>query len=186
VFVYAKTIVAGRRRGTLEVYSSGRYLTVTGNNLTWLPDVINDAQIAIDEMWAQYLAEKPRATPLRRSGVALAEDDCAILERARTAANGTAFRDLYDRGDLTRYADDHSRADLALIGMLAFWFGADAARIDRAFRGSTLYRAKWDERRGAQTYGERTIEEALQSSRASFGESVPRKGSRFTLRPPKC
>jgi hypothetical protein len=44
---------------------------------------------------------------------------------------------------------------------LAFWAGGDAGRIDRLFRQSGLYRPKWDERRGQETYGQHTIATAL-------------------------
>ena len=44
--------------------------------------------------------------------------------------------------------------------LLAFW-DRDAGRIDRLFRESGLYRTRWDEHRGAGTYGSRTIATAL-------------------------
>jgi putative DNA primase/helicase len=56
--------------------------------------------------------------------------------------------------------DDNSVADLALCAMLAFWT-QDPTQMDRLFRQSGLMRPKWDETHGAQTYGERTIVEAL-------------------------
>lgn len=53
-----------------------------------------------------------------------------------------------------------SEADLAFCIILAFWT-QDPVQIDRLFRDSRLLRPKWDEKRGAQTYGELTIAEAL-------------------------
>ncbi|MBL8247994.1 MAG: DUF927 domain-containing protein, partial [Candidatus Competibacter sp.] len=60
---------------------------------------------------------------------------------------------------------DHSAADLALLNLLAFWTGKDTARMDQLFRQSGLMRPKWDERRGEQTYGERTIASAISGTR---------------------
>jgi primase/DNA polymerase family protein len=91
--------------------------------------------------------------------VALSDDD--LLGKMRNAANGDRFASLYDMGYIGDYDDDHSRADSALCCLLAFWTGWDAPRMDTLFRASALRRDKWDERRGAQTYGERTIAFAI-------------------------
>jgi hypothetical protein len=52
-----------------------------------------------------------------------------------------------------------------LCRLLAFWTDRDAGRIDRLFRQSGLYLEKWEERHGAQTYGERTIDKAIAGCR---------------------
>lgn len=83
--------------------------------------------------------------------------DQDLLAMAEKASNGAKFQRLW-AGDFQRYyASDHSTADLALCTTLAFWTGRDAARIDRLFRQSGLFRPeKWDRR----DYRERTIEKA--------------------------
>ena len=88
-------------------------------------------------------------------------DDSTLLGKARAAGNGAKFRALFDQGNTTLYDGDDSSADLALCNLLAFWTGGDSARIDRLFRQSALYRDKWDEKRGAGTYGTRTIAKAV-------------------------
>ncbi len=70
-------------------------------------------------------------------------NDSQLIERAMAAKNGAQFAALW-LGDTSGYGGDHSSADLALCGMLAFWAGPDAGRIDRLFRQSGLYRQKWD------------------------------------------
>ncbi|MFR3973429.1 MAG: hypothetical protein ACLTZH_09265 [Subdoligranulum sp.] len=52
--------------------------------------------------------------------------------------------------------------------MLAFWLGADKTRMDAAFRSSGLYRPKWDERRGADTYGNLTLARAIADCREVY------------------
>src|SRR5262249_15434554 len=99
---------------------------------------------------------------------ALTSDDLKLLARARAAANGEAFSGLY-MGDRSGYPSP-SEADLALCNMLAFWTGRDADQIDRLFRQSALMRPKWDERHGAQTYGEMTIAKALAGGAESYGD----------------
>jgi len=66
------------------------------------------------------------------------------LNAPRTPETAT---DSNDGGPVTfPIMNDHSRADLALCGMLAFWCGGDPERIDRLFRRSDLMREKWDRR----------------------------------------
>jgi primase-polymerase (primpol)-like protein len=78
------------------------------------------------------------------------------------------FKNLWN-GNLAGYASQ-SEADLALCNFLAFWTRGDAARIDRLFRRSGLYRAKWEERHRAdgRTYGEMTIARAITPGHTSF------------------
>ena len=78
-----------------------------------------------------------------------------VVKKALAASNGARFSRLWN-GDTEGYGS-HSEADLALCGMLAFWTGGDAARIDTLFRQSGLYRKKWDRK----DYRNRTITEAL-------------------------
>ena len=91
--------------------------------------------------------------------------DTVILDKARAAKNGAKFTALW-AGDTTGYGSQ-SEADLAVCVRLAFWT-QDAAQIDRLFRQSGLLRPKWDEQRGAHTYGERTIAEALARQSAHY------------------
>lgn len=87
------------------------------------------------------------------------------IELAMNAKNGDKFRRLW-YGDMSDYPDssgrpDHTRADIALIKRLLFWFGPSG--VDAAFRSSALIRPKWDEKHfsGGETYGEMTIQTAL-------------------------
>jgi len=85
-------------------------------------------------------------------------DDATLLDKARNARNGAKFAALYDRGDIAGYKSQ-SEADAALCALLNYWTGNDAARVDRLFRRSALFRVdKWDSVRvkGA-TYGAATI-----------------------------
>lgn len=59
-------------------------------------------------------------------------------------------------GDKSTYENDHSSADLGLINQLSK-LGFNAEEADLVFRVSKLYRNKWDEFRGEQTYGELTL-----------------------------
>ena len=76
--------------------------------------------------------------------------------------NGDGIKALYD-GDTGNYPSQ-SEADLALCCHLAFWFKSNADTIDQAFRNSGLMRDKWDSKRGDTTYGQQTIEKAIEAT----------------------
>jgi hypothetical protein len=95
------------------------------------------------------------ALPAPRRALPLGDHE--VVERARAARNGDRFARLWG-GDCSLYGGDHSRADLALCGLLYFWTNGDRSRIDRLFRQSGLMRSKWDARRGDRSYGARTLD----------------------------
>ena len=74
------------------------------------------------EVFAERVARRTHnngSSPRPQVGLNL--DDCVLLDKARAAKNGAQFVALYDRGDISRYHNDDSAADLALCSMLAFW-----------------------------------------------------------------
>jgi hypothetical protein len=151
----------GRRKGAVEMYDYARFFTMTGWHLAGTPTTIKTRQKALSAFHSAIFGA-PRSThqhgPAPQAAGTPLLEDAVLLDKARAAQNGTRFTALWS-GDITGY-DSPSNADLALCVRLAFWT-QDAAQIDRLFRQSGLVRDKWDEKRGAQTYGERTIAEAL-------------------------
>jgi hypothetical protein len=95
-----------------------------------------------------------------------------VLRAARRAKNAAKFASLYDDGDIASYDYDDSRADLALIGMLAF-YTQDRDQLARLFASSALMRQKWDRR----DYRERTIDRALSKQRETYAWSMARRSS---------
>lgn len=167
------TKVEGAKR--VEVYSKGRFFTVTGRHLVGASRAVEERQAALDVLYARLWPTKTQH-PLRPSvsHASLAGfngDDDALVARAGAARNGEKFRGLW-AGDTSMNSGDESAADLALCSILAFWAGPDADRIDRLFRRSGLYRDKWDARRGARTYGQMTVERAVEGCR-EFHNAAP-------------
>jgi primase-polymerase (primpol)-like protein len=145
----------------IEMYSSRRFFTVTGRVIAGGARVIADRQVELTALHAEIFSQKAKAKPSTNgTGPVGGVDDEGLLARATKAKNGGKFSNLFYRGDTSDYGNDDSAADQALTNMLAFWT-TDKTQIDRLFRRSALKRAKWDERRGRQTYGERTIDSAL-------------------------
>lgn len=113
-----------------------------------------------DEEFAERNQHRTKQTGALPQRAPVDLEDGALLEVMWAAKNGGSVQRLY-HGDISGYPS-HSEADLALCSHLVFWSGGDPSRVDSLFRGSDLLRPKWDERRGAQTYGERTIDTAFQ------------------------
>jgi putative DNA primase/helicase len=160
---------SGRKRGTVEVYETERFLTLTGHHLTGTPTTIELRQAELDAFHARVFGDRQHADAgPTLPPVPIALDDQALLDKAMTAKNGQTFWRLY-RGDTSAHNDDDSSADLALGNYLAFWYGRDPARMDRVFRASGLYRDKWDRQySNGETYGERTIALACRDCREVY------------------
>jgi putative DNA primase/helicase len=171
----------GRKKGPVEIYSDGRYFTVTGSHLDGTPTEVHGRQEALDELHAQVFgagkSSRPTVAVTEPSPNSLSDE--SIIGRARNAKNGDKFSRLWT-GDFSQY-NSPSEADLALCMMLAFWTGRDADRIDSLFRLSKLFRPKWDERHSANgcTYGQLTIETAVDGTHEVWSQPIapPNGGS---------
>lgn len=165
-----------RRRGNVEVYGPGspRFFTFTGQHIDGTPADLVHRQEQLETVHACYVAKPtaPVATVTSSSPSTLAIPDAELLDRARRAANGDAFRALYDHGDLFSYNGDDSSADLALCSHLAFWCGPDRERIETLFSASALgQRDKWHDR---SDYRERTIAKVLSTLTTWYQPGVGR------------
>ena len=148
----------GRKKGDVEMYSYARFFTMSGSHLPGTPPSVEARQEALTALHVAVFGpqDAPRTPP---QGNTVTLEDSALLAKAQAARNGAKFTQLW-AGETALHGGDDSAADLALCNLLAFWT-QDASQMDRLFRASGLMRAKWDARRGDQTYGERTIQEAL-------------------------
>jgi hypothetical protein len=148
------------RRGAFELYDTARFFCMTGHRVPDFSGEVEDRQEEVSRLYARLFP----ATCSPRSGPSTADnipaDDVELIRRAHAAEDGHKFDALWN-GNLSAYDHDASRADLVLYAMLARWTGGEATRIDRLFRRSKLYRAKWDTPRGTSTYGALTIQKAL-------------------------
>jgi putative DNA primase/helicase len=140
----------GKKRNDAEVYSSGRYFTFTGN-VEFKPDGPLGELIETRRLVLARINMEP-------------DPEEALLERARKAKNGAKFKKLFDDGDISSYPSA-SEAELRLASILCFWFGRDAALIERLMRRSALDRSKWDENPG---YLPRTIVKAIRDCKEVF------------------
>ena len=161
----------------LEVYvGRNRFMTVTGYKMPSCdyPIEVRDREVEIvlekymlrSQKAAKPPKEKPTIPP-----VTLSDDE--IIAKASNAKNGEEFTRLW-RGDTAGF-NSHSEADLKLCSTLAFWCSGNQAQVDRLFRKSGLMRPKWDELRGAMSYGQSTLKKAVQGCKNFFGQTPKKK-----------
>ena len=147
-----------RRKGNVEMYSSGRYFICTGNLYNQKYSQIRDCTESIKILHNKYLpSDTPKA--VARQFVAIDMDDHEVIDKARNCKSGYLFNILYS-GNWQGVYSSQSEADLALCNQLAFWTQKNQTQMDRIFRSSGLMRPKWDEKRGNTTYGAITIGKA--------------------------
>lgn len=140
----------------IEMYESGRYLTITGNHLAGTPDTIEERSNELLAIYNQYKkkpapkqSRKPAPTPLDLS-------DQELLQKMFASKLGPDIQALWNG---THGMEDESRADYNLLSHLAFWTGKDANRMEALFDQSALgSREKWQER---TDYRQRTIDAAI-------------------------
>ena len=147
-----------RRKGNVEMYSSGRYFICTGNIYNADYKEVKDCTDTIKILHNKYL---PSAVPKAelRPNIVTDISDQEVIDKARNSRSGQIFNMLYSGSWESLYASQ-SEADLAFCNQLAFWTARNAEQMDRIFRTSRLFRAKWDSKRGGDTYGNITIQRA--------------------------
>ncbi len=158
------------RKDRVELYDAERFFTWTGQQLAGTPTTIERRQAALTHLYRElFPTTSPPLVPLPPAGPALTLDDEELIKRASWArGSGAKFTRLW-AGDASAYrrADgsiDQSRADLALLGLLAYWTRKDPSQMERLFRRSGLYRPeRWHEpARSGETYGQGSIRVALE------------------------
>jgi putative DNA primase/helicase len=142
----------GTNRAEGELYSSGRFFTMTGDVVRNAP--VREAQDAADEFYRLLRRnDEPQAERTARTSPVLT--DAEVVRLAENARHGDEFSAIYRGGGQFKSG---SERDLSLASRLAFWT-QDEVQIERIMRGSGCVREKWNKHR---TYLRDTIEKALE------------------------
>src|SRR5215204_5018225 len=147
----------GTKRDEGELYSSGRFFTMTGDVVRNKP--IREAQDAAEEFYAFLRRHEDEANGSgegTREATSPPMTDAEVVRLAQNAKNGHDFGEVYRGGG--GFKSDSER-DLSLASRLAFWT-QDEGQIERIMRGSGCAREKWDKHR---TYLLDTIRKAVES-----------------------
>ncbi len=157
IWVRCQEIINRRTRG-IEIYSSERWMTVTGRAnpeaLRDLPERTNE----VAEVIARFFPTETRQF-VRPAQEATASDQ-ELWERLFRGKNGAFVRALYD-GDLSVVNNDHSRGVIMLANLLAVFTNGDAVRMEQMLVQTGLVNDKWFEKRANKTWLQYQIENAI-------------------------
>ena len=126
------SIPQGRKRFDIEIYSSKRYATMTGNIFKNGP--IQERHDLLNQLFEQMGA--PPKVIHYNGNEKETQSDQEIIETARNAINGSKFIQLYT-GEWQTLYKSQSEADFSLIDMLAF-YTQNRSQIYRLFLASSL------------------------------------------------
>ena len=152
----------------IEMYDDKRYFIMTGNKIGNY-DLVDGTE-KVKHLYNKYLKKettKPITSVVIQDSISL--DDTTLITKAQRSKSGQQFS-LLMQGTWTGQYPSQSEADLAFCNLLAFWTGKNALQMDRIFRISGLMRDKWDKKRGQITYGEITINRAIENCQVVYGK----------------
>jgi len=147
----------------LEIYSQGRFFTVTGEKIPDYPPDVCERTGELKRLWEEHISNDK-------------DKIGSLLERIQQSRDEKFIR-LFN-GNWREDYPSQSEADLALCNKLAFWTSRDAQTMDHLFRKSGLMRSKWDERHfgDGSTYGQSVIQKAIEGCDETYqAESLHRK-----------
>lgn len=154
----------GRKKGFIEMYEEKRYFTMTGNVQGGLREIFDRTE-EVKEIYYKYFGEsdeqQSKVIPIMPNCESMDDDSIIDLLFQREEV-----KKLW-HGDMSKYKDNHSEADLGLCSFIAN-YTKDLSQIDRIFRKSSLMRDKWDRKTGNSVYGIMTIMRALQNKGNSY------------------
>ncbi|MCM3665541.1 phage/plasmid primase, P4 family [Mesobacillus subterraneus] len=160
----------------LEIYRYGRYFTFTGKSQNVYEIVERTSELSL--LFKKYFPDddkKPSTVkkPVKKQNDIVNLSNSEIWVKMFKSKNGSHIQSLYN-GELID--GDHSSTDLALCNHLAFWTNKDIYKMDDMFRESGLYREKWDKQHSSdgRTYGEMTLEAAMQSTHNTIADFEPK------------
>jgi len=164
---YGKLRREGRKKGNVEVYDGGRYLTFTGHRLDSATSDIEDFDEALNRVHHRIWAENPKIPILQSNGGEVGGD---LAERfAALCDDDPKFKDRYYSPASVGDRSDH---EFHLCARL--WEEGFSESEIRSLMDSSP-QEKWRER-GADDYRDTTIRRAVQSAaapKATASKGVP-------------
>lgn len=125
-------VLSGRRRSFIEIYSSQRYITFTGNIHN--PKPIKDCQEILTQLWEQMSGVINNIKYDGETKETVTDNE--IITRALNASNGDKFEKLLN-GRWEEEYPSQSEADFAFIDIIAF-YTQNREQIKRIFFNSKL------------------------------------------------
>lgn len=152
------------KKAPFEIYTKGRYFTFTNIPYQETKEIrtislkeLNDILSVIGYPWGNDNDQKHT----KQVGIISLEDN-TVLTKMFNSKNGKEIKQLYE-GDISKYKNDESSADIALCMHLAFWTGKNTSQIERLWTSSSL--GQRDKTQKRQDYRTRTINNAISKTK---------------------
>lgn len=160
----------GRRKGDVEMYDTGRFFTMTGKHIGDFYDIADDCEanrinflhakyIGQDEINIEDLSETKTQKEVTTHDLTVDEIIDIMMKSKKSKQYEYIFKGGWE--DIFPNASDHSSVDMSFANDLAFYTAGDIKKMDEIFRQTSLMRKKWDEKRGKLTYGQITLQRAI-------------------------
>lgn len=169
----------------VEVYEDGRFFTVTNSPFQGLEydlrTVTAEELIALLGIlgypWQSEEEKKQTEIAERRAAEGVPNEDYIspfdtdekLIRAMFISRNGDSIRELYN-GDISRYSDDASKADMAMCAHLAFWCGKNKERMRRIWLASPLGNRQKTQSR--PDYQDRTLDAAINNCQEVYRSSA--------------
>ena len=154
--------LVGRRSKDVEVYNYGRYFAITGNRVPNTGNNFNAYTDITQKIIEQYIGNKnindiqKKYLQSNNTSPFLSDD---VLLSIINKSNDSELKNLLYEGDISKYGNDDSRADIILMLKLAFWTNGNPSQMLSIFGKSKLaQRDKWQNR---PDYQQRTLDSAF-------------------------
>lgn len=141
--IWCKGTVPSAKKRTdkcVEIYSTARYMTVTGWAYHDVPMRSNNGGL-LHQLWEDMGGKAPEPTVPAIDGPQTI-DDWTLCNKAAQGDNGNGelFTDLY-QGKWEQHYSSHSEADISLVNIIAFYTDSKE-QVARIFRASELGKRK--------------------------------------------
>jgi primase-polymerase (primpol)-like protein len=123
IWIRCREVINRRTKG-IEIYSSQRWMTITGRADPAAPRVIPERTDELIQLVEQYFPYTPARLVSPRESP---DDDQELWNRLFSGKNGSFVQALY-RGDLSVVGGDHSRGVIMLANLLAVFTKGDESR----------------------------------------------------------
>lgn len=170
----ALPLTGGNKSAPWEIYTSGRFFTVTENSYHKKPKEIRTVSLAeatdilaiMGYPWKGIAVDSKESTNLLGDAQSVSYfTDEQLLDRMFASSNGEKVRAVY-AGSAEEYGDDLSRADMALLAHLAFWSRCDAPQMERIWLASELGKREKTQKR--KDYRARSIDSAIANCKETY------------------
>src|SRR5260370_13663859 len=153
------TVPEGRRKHRVEVYTTGRYFTITTNQVKGTPDTIEARQSQLDRFYASLSTHNDHRKVIPQQEQTFYVSDETVLKKALNAKNAHTFTRLW-QGDVSGHRSK-SEADFTLVLLLLYWTHDDVEQTKRLFLQSGLMDEKTLRSTNGSTYLDVTIANAI-------------------------